>query len=155
MKTFETIKNNLETKGVKFETVTFTDVAVSARTEDASVDHNYNPSNSIKTLIISTNEGHKAIVLRGSDRIDQPKLKSIVGKWRVVDSDTLQKELEYIPGTICPLDLEMPIIIDQSALDLKAWSMGAGANDRGFNVEVIEAVKHLANYKVGSFKLES
>lgn len=155
MKTFESIKANLETKGVKFEVVAFTDMAISARTEDTSLDHNYSPSNSIKTLIISTNDGNKAVILRGSDRIDQPKLKAIVGKWRVVDSDTLQNELEYVPGTICPLDLDMSIVIDQSALDLKIWSMGAGANDKGFNVEVQEAIKHLSGYKVGSFRLEA
>ncbi|KKQ92249.1 MAG: hypothetical protein UT17_C0003G0272 [Candidatus Woesebacteria bacterium GW2011_GWB1_39_10] len=154
MKTFESIKTNLETKGVKFEVVTFIDTAVSARTEDTSLEHNYNPNNSIKTLVISTNDGYKGIILKGSDRIDQPKLKAIVGKWRVVDSDTLQKELAYVPGTICPLDLDMPIIIDKSALDLKIWSMGAGANNKGFNIEVTEVLKHLSEHKIEAVRLE-
>ena len=58
-------------------------------------------------------EGNKGVILKGSDRIDQPRLKAIVGKWRVVDSDTLEKELEFVTGTICPLDLNIPIIIDK------------------------------------------
>ncbi|MEI6690605.1 MAG: YbaK/EbsC family protein [bacterium] len=155
MKSFDSIKQRLDVNGVKYEVVTFTDTAISARIEDTSLDHNYDPNNSIKTLIISTHDGYKGIILRGSDRIDQPKLKALVGKWRVVDGETLQKELEYIPGTICPLDLDMPIVIEQSALELKTWSMGAGANDKGFNVEVNEAIEHLPDHRDGSFKLIS
>ncbi len=152
MKTFDSIKKNLKSKGVTFEIVKFSDTAISARTTDTSVDHNYDPNNSIKTLIISTKDGFKGVILRGSDRIDQPKLKSIVGKWRVVDSETLQNELEYLPGTICPLDLDILIIIDKSAIEMKVWSMGAGANNRGLNIEVEEVLKYLSKHQIESIK---
>jgi len=148
MKTFDSIKARLEEKGIVFEVVTFTDIAVSARTTDTSTDHNYNPANSIKTLIISTKDGFTGVVLKGSDRVDQPKLKSIVGKWKVVDSDTLQNQLGYIPGTICPLDLDLPLLIDEAVSKLSMWSMGAGANDKGFNVEMVTALKNLNNHTV-------
>jgi len=147
MKSFDSIKAKLEEKGIIFEVVTFTDIAVSARTTDTSTDHNYNPANSIKTLIISTKDGFTGVILKGSDRVDQPKLKAIVGKWKVVDSETLQSDLGYIPGTICPLDLDLPLLIDEAATTLDTWSMGAGANDKGFNVKTEVALKALTKYR--------
>lgn len=152
MKTFDSIKTNLESKGIKFEEVTFTDIAISARTSDTSVDHNYNPEKSIKTLVISTKDGLMGVILKGSDRIDQPKLKAIVGKWNVVDGETLQKRLGYIPGTICPLDLDLPILVDEAANTLDIWSMGAGANDKGFNVETTVAINNLKDCKIVSVR---
>lgn len=152
MKTFETVKTSLESKGVKFEEVHFTDTAISARTEDTSVDHNYDPESAIKTLIVSTKEGYKGVILKGSDRIDQSKLKSIIGKWQVVDSDTLQKEFGFAPGTICPIGLDIPIFIDETAIPMKVWSMGAGAVDKGVNIAVEEVLKHLPFYKTCNFR---
>jgi len=152
MKTFESIKETLEARGIKFEVVTFADIAISARTTDTSIDHNYNPEKSIKTLIIGTKNGFVGVIMKGSDRIDQSKLKAIVGKWSVIDGETLQKQLGYIPGTICPLDLDLPILIDESANSLDIWSMGAGANNKGFNVETAIAVSSLKDGKIVSVK---
>lgn len=148
MKTFESVKSTLIKKNIPFEIVSFTDIAVSARTSDTSIDHNYNPENSIKTLVVSTKEGQKAVILRGNDRIDQAKLKAIVGKWSVVNQIELENTLGYIAGTICPLDLDLPILVDESAKNLLTWSMGAGANDKGFNVQSDIAINNLSNCKI-------
>lgn len=150
MKTFESIKLKLVDRNVPFEEVTFTDVAVSARTEDTSVDKNYNPKDSIKTLVISTKDGFKAVILMGSDRIDQVKLKEIVGKWSVVDFRTLEEKFDFNPGCVCPLDLELPFLIDEAAANMQLWSMGAGENNKGFNVQKEDALKVLQNFKIVS-----
>lgn len=150
MRTFESVVQNLFEKGVIFEKVVFTDTAISARTSDTSVDRNYDPSNSIKTLVISTKDGLKAVILCGGNRVDQAKLKAVVGKWSVVNAEDLVDKFEYQPGTICPLDLELPILVDEKAMGLGIWSMGAGAIDRGINVDVQEALKHLGKYDVVS-----
>lgn len=149
---FDDVIKILDTKRVKYEVVVFTDVSISARTTDTSKNHNYDPANSIKTLIISTKDDYKAVIARGRDKIDQPKLKAIVGKWRVVDAGTLQNKLGYVPGTINPLVLGIPVLIDTDASEMKLWSMGAGANDRGVNVEVKEAFKHLDKLQIISIK---
>lgn len=155
MKTFKSIKDKLDSRGVRYEEVRFTDTVISARTSDTSVDHNYDPNSSIKTLVISTNDGYKGVILRGSDRIDQPRLKAIVGKWRIVDSDTLEKKLEYMPGTICPLDFDFPMVIDKSTLDLEVWSMGAGSNNKGFNVTRDEVLRNLSTYQIEAIRQET
>lgn len=150
MRTFESVSQNLLEKGVIFEKVVFTDTAISARLSDTSIDRNYDPSKSIKTLVISTKDGLKAVILCGSNRIDQAKLKAVVGKWSVVNAEDLIEKFDYQPGTICPLDLDLPMLVDEKALGLGIWSMGAGAVDRGINVEIQEALKHLGKYDVVS-----
>ncbi len=152
--TFTTIKESLTRRNIPFEEVTFNDEAVSGRTSDTSVDKNYDPKNAIKTLIISTKGGFMAVILKGSDKIDQSKLKQIVGKWSVVDSNTLVEKLGFIPGTICPLVLDMPFLVDEAALSLKVWSIGGGANDKGLNVEVQESLRHLSNYQKVSIRIQ-
>lgn len=151
-KTFESITSKLKAKGIPFEEVSFTDQAVSARTTDTSENHNYDPETVIKTLVISTSDGYKAVILKGSDRIDQPKLKAIVGKWSVVDAENLENKLGYIPGTICPLDLDLPVLIDEAVTTLKIWSMGAGANNKGLNIATEVVIKNLTDYKIISIK---
>lgn len=152
MNTFIAIKHKLISEKIKFDEVTFTDKAVSARIVDTSTNNNYNPDEAIKTLVIKTKSGFMAIILRGADRIDQAKLKKIVGKWSMIDFETLQVKFGYVPGTICPLALDLPFLIDELAATLKIWSMGAGAIDKGFNVTTQEVLKHLKNYKITSIR---
>lgn len=148
MKTFELVAQDLINKGVNFEKIVFTDTAISARISDTSVDKNYDPNMAIKTLVISTKNGFKGVILRGCDRVDQFKLKALVGKWSVVDAETLAEKFNYLPGTICPLDLDLPMLVDQKAMELEIWNMGAGAIDRGIKLVVQEALKHIGKYEI-------
>ena len=78
MKTFKSIKQKLFDKKIPFGEIAFTNQAVSARKIDSSVDKNYNPKTAIKTLIISTKDRYKALILRGEDRADEKKLNKLV-----------------------------------------------------------------------------
>jgi len=48
---FEKVKNLLIEKGIAFEVVEFPDEVISARLEDNSLTKNFDPKNSIKTLV--------------------------------------------------------------------------------------------------------
>ncbi len=150
--TFDIIKQNLTQRGIPFEEITFTDIAVSARTRDTSIDNNYDPHTAIKTLVISTKDGFKAVILKGDDRIDQSKLKQIVGKWSVVDKQTLENKFGYHPGGINPLVLDLPILIDKDAFALETWSMGAGDQTKGVNIKNQIVLKHLTQYQTVSVR---
>lgn len=153
MKTFESIQKLLKKMNVSFEEITFTDEAISARTKDTSLEGNYDPKSAIKTLIVSTESGFKAVILRGDDRIDQKKLKRHLGRWSIVDKETLVNKFGYKPGCICPLVLDLPFLIDKQALSLAKWSMGAGDQMKGINVETKDMLKYLPNHKVVSIAL--
>ena len=75
MKTFELIRQKLINQKIPFEEISFTVEAISARKTDSSVNNNYNPDNAIKTLIILTKEGYKALILKGNDRVDEEKIR--------------------------------------------------------------------------------
>lgn len=148
MKNFEEIANQLREKGINFEVITFTDEVISARDKDTSVDKNYDPKNAIKTLIIKTKDGYKAIILDGSEKIDEALLEKKVGKWSVVDEETLVKEFDILPGTVCPLILDIPILVDERVLEREVWSMGSGDIKIGLNVMKDDVVKAITFEKV-------
>jgi len=150
MKTFESIKQKLINKKISFEEITFLDEAISARETDNSVDKNYYPDNAIKTLIISTKEGYKALILKGSDRVDEKKLKKILGKWSVINSTTLKEKFGFLPGCVCPLDLDLPFFIDKKVENLDVWSMGAGDPKKGFNIKKEVVFSFIKNFHIVS-----
>ncbi|MEK7633784.1 MAG: YbaK/EbsC family protein, partial [Patescibacteria group bacterium] len=150
MKTFESIKRKLMNQKIPFEEITFLDEAVSARKIDSSVDKNYSPDNAIKTLIIPTKEGYKALILRGNDRVDEEKLNKIIGKWSVVNSNILREKFGFLPGCVCPLDLELPFLIDKKADEMEIWSMGAGDPKKGINIKKNIAFSFIKNFHIVS-----
>lgn len=145
MNKFKSITQHLSKKHIVFEKVLFSDTAISARTKDTSVDHNYNPANAIKTLVLTAKRGMIAVILRGGDTIDEEKAKSLFGKWSILNQNDLQEKFGFMPGTVCPLDIDLPIFIDENVLKLEIWSMGAGDVDKGINVvkgDVLRAIQH-------------
>lgn len=147
MKTFTSICDGLIKRNVTFETIEFADVAVSARTTDTSLAQNYNPQNAIKTLIVRTTKGLVAVILKGSDSVDEHKLEAIIGKWSIVSSKTLST-FGFTPGAVCPLDIDLPIIIDSNATTMTTWSMGAGDIKRGLNVSTKECLHILSRAQI-------
>jgi len=145
---FEKVSEILKNKGISFEVISFTDEVIAARTEDTSIDHNYDPKNAIKTLVIKSKDGFKAVILKGNDKIDSTKLESIVGKWTVAGEEVLLNEFGFIPGTVCPLALDLPILIDENVMEMPVWSMGTGEIKKGFNVKKDEVVGVLDFEKV-------
>ena len=150
MKTFKSIKQKLINKKIPFEEITFTDEAVSARKKDSSVEKNYNPDNAIKTLIISTKDRYKALILRGEDRADEKKLNKLVGKWSVVNPTILKEKFGFSPGCVCPLDLDLPFLIDKKVEGLDVWSIGAGDPKKGINVKKNIAISFIKNFSIVS-----
>lgn len=148
MHKFLSIKQQLNKTGIKFEEITFSDSAISARQKDTSLEGNYNPETAIKTLIVKTKKGFKAIILHGNDKIDSKKLKQVIGRWSIVDSNTLELEFGFKPGCICPLVLDLLFIIDTKATEMDIWSMGAGDIDKGINVETRKVLGNLKNFSI-------
>lgn len=141
MNTFKSVTDKLIGFGLRFEEITFEDEVISARDKDTSVDHNYEPRNAIKTLVVKTKDDFFGIILRGDQKIYDKKLTAILGKWSVIDEKTLLDKFGFIPGTVCPLVLNIPLLVDEDALNMPVWSMGAGDIKKGINVKSEEILK--------------
>jgi len=143
MNNFENIVEKLRELGVVFEVIEFPDEVILTREKDNSLGHNYDQKTAIKTLIVKTKVGLRAIILKGDQRIEEKRLEEIVGKWTVADSKILFEEFGFMPGTVCPLVLKIPILVDKQALEIPVWSMRVGDTKKGLNVRLEEIVKCL------------
>jgi len=143
MWTFEKIKEKLNSRHIPFEEVAFSDTAVSARMTDTSVNGNYDPRNAVKTLLVKGKAGVFALILRGEDKVDTDKLKELIGKWSVVTAPELETNFGLVAGGINPFVLDVPILLDESVLQLTTLSMGAGSVTQGINIKTDDLIKHL------------
>ena len=152
MQNNEFIINKLKERNIPFEEIEFTDNAVSARTADTSENHNYNPNNSIKTILVEGKTGVFQLLLRGEDLIDQQKVKSIIGRWRIIPKEVLEHEYGLVVGGICPLTVDFPCIIDESLMNNYIWGMGAGDVNKGLNITKDVAVKNIKIFKIAEIR---
>ena len=143
MKNLKTITELLNQKNIDFEIINFKDNAISARTIDTSLAGNYDPKNAIKTLVVRSKDSYKAVILKGTDTVNNDKLKTIIGKWSVVSKDVLESVFGFEAGSVCPLVLNIPLLVDCETLKLSGWSMGAGENNKGLNVTIDQIKKSL------------
>ncbi len=136
MKNFQFIKNHLVKNKIPFEEITFTDKEVKGRILDTSTDHNYDPKNAIKTLVVKSKNGYFGVVLKAKDKIDTVKFTNLIGNWSIINEKKLLTKFQMIKGGICPLVLNIPLFIDRKILNLKMLSMGAGDLHKGLNIQL-------------------
>jgi len=151
---FDKVTKHLNSKGIPFEEVEFSDTAISARLADTSLKGNYAPANAIKTLLVKGKTGVVAVILKGEDKIDSEKLKALIGKWSVVTTGELETDFGLIPGGINPFVLDVPVFVDEQVLTLKVLSMGAGSVSKGINMKTEDFANNL-KFKTASVRKES
>jgi len=148
----EFIINNIKQRGIPFEEIFFTDDAISARTTDTSKDHNYDPANSIKTIIVEGKAGVFQLLLGGNDSIDQQKVKELIGRWRILPMDVVERDYGLIIGGICPVTVNLPSIVDSALIDRDLWGMGAGDIKHGLNIKRDDAVMNMDVFKLADIR---
>jgi prolyl-tRNA synthetase len=87
----------------------------------------------VKTLIVKGDESPLvALVLRGDhvlNEIKAAKLDSVQSPLELADEADIRKSLGCSPGSIGPVDLEIPVIVDHSAAILTNFICGANEDD--------------------------
>lgn len=91
------------------------------------------PEASVKTLIVSRSEGGLvALVLRGDHELNEIKAKDqplVAEPLRFADEREITEVLRCSPGSIGPVGLDIPVIIDRSAAHLADFVCGANEDD--------------------------
>ncbi len=91
------------------------------------------PDASVKTLIVSRSEGGLvALVLRGDHELNEIKAKDqplVAEPLRFADEREITEVLRCSPGSIGPVGLDIPVIIDRSAAHLADFVCGANEDD--------------------------
>ena len=116
-----------------------------------------NPDEILKTLIIrsTVKEGlefkdkYFVLVLRGKDRIDFKKIRSLFGGKSDLAKPAEVKKVAGVPvGAVCPILLNIPIYIDKSAMDLKHVNMGSGDLTKELEMDFEDLLSVIGSYKV-------
>jgi prolyl-tRNA synthetase len=117
----------------------------------------------VKTLFFSANEGFDpknkdlkpfAVLLRGSDEVNPIKVKNMLGMSnppQMLTDDEVAQVTGASPGSCGPVDLEIPIYMDNGVVTLKNYIVGA--NENGFHFMNVNHVRDFKAAKVGDLRM--
>ncbi|MFX0067025.1 MAG: aminoacyl-tRNA deacylase [Candidatus Hermodarchaeota archaeon] len=131
-------KNGLKAKIIEFETPTLTvDQAVKAL--------NCQPEDIVKSIIVTTDTGKFYLTLLPGDRnIKAKKLKRLLGVkdlW-LASPDQVERASGYKIGGVPPVNVDLPVIIDERVLTRKQVYGGGGASNQLLYISVQEILNH-------------
>ncbi len=102
----------------------------------------------VKTLIVKgTSDSLIALVLRGDhelNAIKAQKLEAIADPLEFASEKEIQTQLGCKPGSIGPLNLNCPVLIDHAAADLVNFV--CGANKDGFHMQGVNWIRDVENF---------
>ncbi len=91
------------------------------------------PERCVKTLLVDGSDGRPvALVIRGDHELNAvkaAKLDAIADPLRMCDADTVRAHVGCAPGSIGPLDLDVPVIVDHAAAHVADFVCGANRDD--------------------------
>lgn len=154
------IKEYLNQSDVPYKIV---DVGTNIFNAEAIKESGVNPDEVIKTLIIripSEQSDQKiersfkesaflALVVRGRDRVDFKKVRALYGKKSEFAKPRKVKEIVGVPvGAVCPVLLEVPLVVDRVVLDLEKVHMGSGELNKGLEMNANDFLQVIGTYTV-------
>ena len=92
------------------------------------------PEEICKTILVKQKTRYYAVFLRGADKIDFKKLKDVIGKVSIASRVEVLAVSGVEPGAVCPLLVDIPVLVDRRVLRLKKLNFGSG--DHLFGVEI-------------------
>jgi len=95
------------------------------------------PNQTIKTLIVKgANNDLVALVIRGDDALNEVKsahLEAVLSPLEFASDEEIQQQLGCLPGSIGPVALTIPVIVDELAAATNNFVCGANKNGFHFN----------------------
>jgi prolyl-tRNA editing enzyme YbaK/EbsC (Cys-tRNA(Pro) deacylase) len=104
-----------------------------------------------KTMILKDRDGGTyAVFLLGGDRVDYRKAGEAIGKKVSIASFLEVKESVGVdPGAVCPLLLEMDLLVDSKVMDLERINFGSGNHLYGLEIMTRDLEK-VVEYRVAN-----
>ncbi len=97
-----------------------------------------NPDEICKTILIKQKKQYYALFLRGMDKIDFKKLKELIGKSSIASRTEVKEITGVDPGAVCPLLLDVPVIVDSRVLGLDRLNFGSGNHLYGVELASVD-----------------
>ena len=86
----------------------------------------------IKTCIVKTKNAYSAVILQGTDRIDQKKLQAIIGKFSFANANEVQESTGYPAGGVPPFGFDgriHEIVMDSRVFSHETVYGGGGTKE--------------------------
>jgi len=124
------IINKLKEKNIDFKIIELT------KMEKDNTEDKLNHKKNFKTLVVKKeNNSFFAMLLPVDKKIDLKKLeKRFNSKLNLASYEEIKNVINVEPGAVCPLDLNIPLIIDNSVFRFERINIGSG--DQMYGIEV-------------------
>ena len=135
--TLKNIINKLRERNIEFNLIELKDRAMTVEDVIKFSDGKLNPKEICKTLILRNQENNSyAVVSLGNDRVDFEKVRKRFdsSKLRLATPDEIKQETGLEIGAVCPLFLDLPMLIDRRVFSRKKVNFGSG--DHLFGIEI-------------------
>jgi prolyl-tRNA editing enzyme YbaK/EbsC (Cys-tRNA(Pro) deacylase) len=140
------IEDILEAKKIPYRII---ELKARAITVDDVIEYSkedINPEEICKTILVKHKDQYYALFLRGADKVDFKKLKAVIGKASIASRAEVLEVAGVEPGAVCPLLLDVPVLVDRRVLELERVNFGSG--DHLFGVEIAAGdLCHVLDYR--------
>lgn len=137
------VQDILESKNVQYRIIELRDRAISVQDVIDYSKEDINPEEICKTILVKRKKEYSALFLRGADKIDFKKSRALIGKTRIASREEVNEVSGVDPGAVCPLLLDVPVIVDQRVLGLEKLNFGSGNHLYGIEIASVDLEKVL------------
>lgn len=116
----------------------------------AGIDHD----EVVKTLIVrfGLNNKFAALALRGKDRVDFKKVRKLFrSKAELAKPEEVLRVVGVPIGAVCPVQVGIPLYLDQKVMDLGNVHIGSGDLMHGLEMKFSDLLKVVGDYTVEDF----
>ena len=141
------VQDILESKNIQYRIIELKNRAISVQDVIEYSKEDINPEEICKTILVKQKKEYHALFLKGSDKIDFKKLKQVIGKTSIASREEVLKVTGVDPGAVCPLLLDVPVIVDERVLSLDRLNFGSGNHLYGVEIASVDLARVL-EYKL-------
>ena len=147
----------LESKGVEYRLMELEARALSIEDVIRYSKDEINVDEICKTMILKDREGEKyAVLLLGRDRVDYGKASKAIGrKVSIASFKEVEEAVGVEPGAVCPLTLEVNLLVDRKVMGRKRINFGSGDHMYGLEIRTRDLEKVVGFRVVDIAKTES
>ncbi|MEM7821731.1 MAG: YbaK/EbsC family protein [Candidatus Aenigmatarchaeota archaeon] len=121
------LTNQLKERGIKFRLIELKDRAITVEDVVKFSKEDIKPEQICKTLIVKTNKGYVGVFLKGDKKINLDRLRGVLNsKVNLANLEEVKEASGVERGAVCPLLLDIPLVMDEEVLDLERVNFGSG-----------------------------
>lgn len=148
MAKFTDIEKYLKEKGINYQIIDLPDTVVSVADVIRLSGGKIKEEEIIKTLVVKTKDGKfMGCILKGKDRLKKGIMDRLATKDEVLQITGVEV------GAVCPILLTVTILIDKKVAGLERVNMGSGDHLKGLEMNFVDLLKLLTNYRIEEISL--